>query len=119
MEISYRAIGKRIRAFRKRSGLSQIVLAEKVDRSPTYISYIESGIKCMSLETFILITNALNVSADEILVDNLLNTVKVSSHSFASVIADCDAYEQQILLDVVAATKASLRAHHRIQKPRR
>ena len=119
MAISYRAIGKRIRAFRKKNGLSQIVLAEKVNRSPTYISYIESGVKCMSLETFILITNALNVSADEILVDNLVNTVKVSSHSFASVISDCDEYEQQILLDVVSATKASMREHQRFRRPRR
>ena len=60
MSINYKVLGKRIREVRKRNGLSQATLAERVDKTPSYISYIESGIKSMSLDTIFLIANALD-----------------------------------------------------------
>jgi len=84
-------------------------LAELVECSPTYISFVECGTKCMSLSMLIRIANALHVSADDILQDYLENTVQVSNHDFAEIVADCNDYEIKVLLDVVRATKASLR----------
>ena len=103
------AIGARIKHFRKKRGLSQMLLAEKVGCTPTYISFIESGSKCMSISTLIKVANALNASADDILQDCLVNTIKVSNHAFAEVVTDCSDLEKRILLDVVKATKQSLR----------
>ena len=62
MSLDYKAIGKHIREARRRNHLSQAMLAEAVDKTPSYISYIESGLKSMSLDTFVLIANALGVS---------------------------------------------------------
>ena len=104
-------IGSRIKAIRKRRGISQMTLAEIVDCSPTHISYIESGSKGMSLELFVSIANALNASADELLIDNLDNTIKASNHEFADVLQDCTEYEKRILLEMATATKSSLRAN--------
>ena len=109
MESTNIVIGKRIRNLRKRKGLSQATLSELIDTTPTYISYVENGQKGLSLETFIRLANALNVTADEILLDCLENTVKVSNHEFASVIFDCSDYEKHVLIDVVTATKQALR----------
>lgn len=114
MKINHIALGQRIRLMRKKKGLTQLHLSELVSLSPTYISYIESGYKSMSLATFIEIANALNVTADELLVDSLENTVKVSNHELTALLSDCTEYEKRILLDVASATKKSLR-ENRIQ----
>jgi len=113
------SIGQKIKFIRKRKGYTQAALSEKIGRSPTYLSYIESGFKSMSLETFVLIANALNATADEILEDSLVNTVKVSNHEFASILADCSDYEKKVLYDVALATKQSLRENRPFFKNRR
>lgn len=113
------AIGKRIQTVRKRRGLSQLTLAELVDRSQVYISYIETGTKSMTLETFVALANVLQVSADELLVDCLENTVRVSNHSFASILADCSEYERRVLEDIVRASKATLRENRNYARARR
>ena len=60
MALNFVQIGKHIGEIRKRRGLSQQKLSEIIDKSPTYVSYIESGLKCMSLDTFVSIANALH-----------------------------------------------------------
>lgn len=118
MALNYISIGQKIKAIRKKKGFSQLKLSELIDRSPTYVSYIESGIKSMSLDTFVLITNALNVTADELLVDSLENTIKVSNHEFTALLSDCNEYERKVLLDITTKIKTSLR-ENRCYIPRR
>ncbi len=109
MAINYAAIGQKIKVFRKKRGLSQALLSEKIDISPSYLSYIETGYKGMSLETLVALANTLNVSADELLVDNLEKTILVSNHEFASLLSDCTEYERRVLLEIVRASKLALR----------
>ena len=113
------SIGNKIKAFRKKKGLSQLKLSELIDRSPTFISYIESGIKSMSLDTFVLLANALNVTADELLDDNLENTIRVSNHAFTALLADCSDYERRVLLDITITAKKSLRENVCYMRSRR
>lgn len=61
------AIGSRIKAERKRLGISQEKLSEIIGVSPHYIYEIERGMKAMSLETLINIINALEISSDYLL----------------------------------------------------
>ena len=42
-------LGKRIKAARKRIGLSQLVLSEALDCTPNHLSYIENGNRSLSL----------------------------------------------------------------------
>ncbi len=60
-------IGARIKAYRKSMGISQEKLAEMINVSPHYIYEIERGTKTMSLETFVTLSEALNLSTDYIL----------------------------------------------------
>ena len=62
-------IGKNIRKYRLAKKLRQEDLAEKAGLSANYIGMVERGEKIPSLETFITILNALDVSADMILAD--------------------------------------------------
>ena len=113
MALNYGQIGKRIREIRKRRGISQLALAEMINKSPTYISYFERGLKSMSLDTFVSVANALHVSADELLMDSIENTIVVSNHELATVIADCSEYEKRILLELTATIKKAIRNNHR------
>lgn len=45
MSLDYKSIGKRIRLIRHRRRLSQAMLSELIDKTPSYISYIENGFK--------------------------------------------------------------------------
>lgn len=64
-------IGKNIRKFRLAKKLRQEDLAEKTGLSANYIGMVERGEKTPSLETFINIVNAIDVSADMVLADVL------------------------------------------------
>jgi len=119
MSLNFVNLGSKVKVVRNRRGISQMALADIIDKSATYISYIECGYKSMSLETFVEIANALNVSADELLVDSLNNTVKVSNHEFAGLVQDCSEYERKVLIDVLKATKRSLRENRYLMSRRR
>lgn len=114
MALNLVRIGKRIGEIRKHRGLSQQKLSESINRSPTYVSYIEGGLKCMSLDTFVSIANALQVSADELLMDSIENTIKVSNYKFASIISDCSEYEKCVLLEVILAVKRAIRENRHL-----
>lgn len=111
MQLNYIALGQRIRNIRTKKGISQMVLAERIDRSAAYMSYVENGYKSCSLDTLVLVANELNVSTDDLLVDSLVNTIKVSNHEFATIVSDCNEYEMRVLLDIVKKAKESMREY--------
>lgn len=59
-------LGKRIREERKRKGLTQEKLAEKVELSPVYIGYIETGKQAPYLKTLERIAESLGVEVYEL-----------------------------------------------------
>lgn len=60
-------LGKMIREARLRKGYTQEVLAEKADIGLMYFGEIERGVKMPSMNVFVKIVEALEVSADYIL----------------------------------------------------
>lgn len=70
-----KAVGLRIKQAREAKNLTQENLAALVDLSPTHISVIERGMKTVRLDKFIAIANALDVSADSLLVDVVTHSV--------------------------------------------
>ena len=67
------SIGKYLRKYRREKGLSQEALAVKTNLSSNYIGMLERGQKVPSLETFVELVNALDVSADMLLCE-VVNT---------------------------------------------
>lgn len=77
------SVGTNLRKYRKIKNLTQEHLASLTRLTPTYIGMIERGEKTPSLEAFITILNALEVSADKIL-SNVLNTSYLMRSSILS-----------------------------------
>ena len=69
--IDYTAMGGRIRNARQSLGLSQLELAEQCGLSVSFLGHIERGSRKMSLETLVSVCEALNLSADYLLQDEL------------------------------------------------
>lgn len=69
--IDYIRIGEKIRKARIEAELSQEQLAEQCDISLSFLGHIERGSRKMSLETLVSISNALNLSCDYLLMDEL------------------------------------------------
>ena len=65
------ALGQRIRESRIEKGYTQQALANKAEIGLMYLGEIERGIKMPSLSVFIKIVDALDVSADYVLRDEL------------------------------------------------
>lgn len=67
--MNYGSVGQRIKKYRREQGLTQQTLAEMCDLSVNFISTVECGKKMPSLDTFLKIAKALEVSADMLLED--------------------------------------------------
>lgn len=63
--------GLRLRGFRKKKGLTIEQLAERVGLSTNYLGDVERGKKLPSMATLIRIVNVLDISADELLKDDV------------------------------------------------
>lgn len=67
------SLGKRLREARLNKGYTQQTLAEKANIGEMYISEIERGLKMPSINLFIKLINALDISADYVLRDELVS----------------------------------------------
>lgn len=108
-QINFFDIGQRIRKARIKKGVTQEQLAAQVDVGTTHISHIETGNTIPSMKTFIAIVDALGISADDVLCDNLAVAKKSFVGEIADELEDCTESETRIIADMVKALKASLR----------
>lgn len=116
MALNYSNIGRKIREIRKLNQLSQAMLSEMIDKSPTYISYIENGRKKMSLDTFVQIAHSLNIPTDLLLSGQVKSASKIASHEITMILSDCDTYERLIIVEMVKALKANMQNHKYLLK---
>ena len=109
MAVDYEMIGRRIRELRKMKGMTQIALADEVNLSPTYLSYLENGNKKPSINTVVTIANALGVTSDEILCGNLEYNPAEYHADIDKLFSDCSKYEKIVILDTAKTMKDSIR----------
>lgn len=96
--INAEKLGNRIRSARTASGLTQAMLAAKIEFSTKYISNIECGAKVPKLDTLVLLANALNVDANSLLVDALNVAPEITSTNMSKKLSQLPQNEQQRLL---------------------
>ncbi len=96
-----RSIGQHIRKYRLEKGMKQEQLAELTNLSANYIGMVERGDKIPSLTTFIHILNALNVSADMVLSDELNDKYKIKSSLAFDRISKLSDKDQQLIYAVI------------------
>lgn len=116
MTLNYILIGKRIREIRKRKKISQAALSDMVDITPTFISYIESGLKGMSIETLVAISNALGVTTDAILADSITGISSSSSYDVTEILNDCSSFERSVIIASMKNLKTTIRENRNLIK---
>ncbi len=99
------SIGESIQACRIKKGLSQEELAEMVEATHTHISYIETGTKNPSLNLLIKIANALDVSADDLLVGQLKHTSSPVGKEMQIIMQGCNRDEEKMLTRIAKFMK--------------
>lgn len=72
MDLNYKEIGKRVKIARLNCEYTQEKISELTGLSLSHISNIETGNTKVSLPSLVKICNALNVSVDEVLMDNVI-----------------------------------------------
>ena len=107
MELDYKAIGKRIKIARIKKNLTQEAIADKIGITPQHVSNIETGNASVSLT--VAIANTLTVSVNDLLCDTVLISKAVFEKEAKELFEDCNEYEIRVLVDVLKATKQSLR----------
>lgn len=108
MNEKLKQVGQRIQAARKEAGLSQSELAEKIDISVTYMSSIENGKTNCTIEIFMKITEALNVSADSLLRTNIPEVSAIYSRDMDELLKGCTAAEIESIMTVMRQMKSAL-----------
>ena len=116
MELDYKAIGKRIKIARIKADLTQERLAERIGISPTHLSNIETGTTRVSLSTIISIANALSVTGDDLLCDNIIMAKVPFEKDIAALLEDCDEYEIRMIADFVRAAKETIRKNAKLKE---
>lgn len=114
MELDYKAIGKRIKVARIRMEITQEQLADKVSVSPTHLSNIETGSTRVSLTTIVKVANALNVTVDDLLCDNLVKARPQFERDMQSLLDDCNDHEVRIAYKVAKAAVEAVRADEKM-----
>ena len=104
----FKRIGSRIREVRLEKKMSQADLAEKAHISLPLVSEVELGKTKMRLETFIVIIEALQVSADSILRVDIPEVNGMYQSEFADLLSDCTPAEIDSLLKIVRELKQTL-----------
>ena len=109
MDIDYEAIGQRSRQYRQAKRLSQEMLSEKADVTPAHFSHIERGHTKPSLPTLIRIANALDITIDDLLCDNVDKSRHVRVKDVDRLLEDCTPQEMKALTEILTAAKKALR----------
>ncbi|MGI6732529.1 MAG: helix-turn-helix domain-containing protein [Anaerovoracaceae bacterium] len=99
--MNLKAIGKRIKQAREAKGLTQALLAEKVNLSTSHMSAIERGVKQPKLDTFIEILNVLQVDANSILTDVLAVSNEIVSSQLSIKMSELPKDQQRKTLRVL------------------
>ena len=98
-----KAVGQRIKAAREAKNLTQEELAALVNLSTIHVSVIERGLKVTKLDTFVAIANALDVSADALLIDVVTHSVTGVTNELSEMIEKLPKNEQKRILNAVRA----------------
>ena len=98
-------LGSRIRQIRTECGMTQMDLADTCNLSLPYVSDIERGKKCFSVDILLRVAQALEVSTDWLLRLDIPQTQYAYSAEAAELMADCSRDEATLLLDLMRSAK--------------
>lgn len=96
-------LGKRLRQIRIQKGYTQQALAKKADIGEVYLGEIERGLKMPSMNIFIKLIEALDISADYILRDELTSGGTYIFDEITEKLKDLNPQQRKTAADILDA----------------
>ena len=103
-------VGSRIKDARKARGLSQAELAEKLNISLSHMGDIENGKSNYGVDILMHLTEALQISADELLRTNVPAANALYAAEFAEILDGCTTAEKEAMLSTLKNMKSAFRS---------
>ncbi len=94
-------IGKRIQECRKKKGITQDALSDKLGISTHYYSALERGVYNIKLELLVTILNELDCSADEVFCDVVNKSMNIKATRLSEKISALSPDEQYRIYEVL------------------
>ena len=94
-------IGSRIKITRKAKHLSQDLLSERAQITPSYLWEIENGRVNMSIDVFIKLSNALEVSPNQLLGIDTPAEYEPLLEEITGIFSDCTPSEIELMLNIM------------------
>lgn len=104
-----KSMGKKLKSYRAKCGWSLKECSERIGISTRYLADIERGDKVPKLETFLLILNTLNASADDVLQDSLVVGYEAKSNDMIRKLNALDVTKIKQALDIFDSVISSLK----------
>lgn len=96
-------IGVRLKEARLKKGFTQKDLSDASDIHVTYISEIERGVKMPSINTFVKIIEALDISADYVLRNNISSGKGYVFNEVTERLKDISPRQRKCIVDIIDA----------------
>ena len=100
MAVDYVIIGQRLKVARKKAGLTQQELAEKLNLSIAFISRVERGSSHINLKRLTEFCSILNISEGEILNGVSNSNEKYLVSEFADILNKCSPLRQKLIYKI-------------------
>jgi len=104
--IDYKELGERIRAERKRQGITQGKLAEMAEISESFMGHIERGGRTLSIETLAKLANALNISIEYIVCGEFNYQPDMLPEDIRGALNQMSGSQRKVFLDIMKTLAA-------------
>ena len=98
--IDYKIIGERIKEERKKKGLSQEKLGERIDVATVYISRIEKGSAQVNLKRLSQIAIALDVPIEKFIIGTTEENKNYLNKEFQEILSNCTVDKQKLIYNI-------------------
>ena len=102
------SFGTNVLFYRKKFGITQEELAEKVEISTTHMSHIETGSTKLSLPVLVSLANVLDVRTDDLLFDRTQDSHNAAVSEITEILSQCTTQQVRFLGDLIRASKTAM-----------
>ena len=108
MNIDYKLIGERIKKARKNKGMTQELLAERLNVSIGYVSQVERGITKISLDLLGAISSILDYDVSFFVSESAVNSNEYMESEIVAELRKLDNKKKKYIMQIIKATNELL-----------
>lgn len=113
MKLDSRILGNRVAEMRMSRGLTQFQLAELTGLSRVYIGYLEQGIRCGTILTYLDIVSVLGYTLNDLVSWNYAGPESELLSELGLALTDCRGDEKESIIRIFREMLKMIRMYHR------